>query len=69
LSSKTTHELSAVIPIGTISYLLRSITLMMEFAEMQEIECSEERPPNKTPTLIFSTELILFVLCGDWLIK
>jgi hypothetical protein len=43
--------------------------LMMEFAEIQEIECSEERPPNNTPTLIFSTDVILFVLCCDWLIQ
>jgi hypothetical protein len=32
------------------------MTLMMLFAEMQEIECSEDLPPNKTPTLIFSTK-------------
>jgi hypothetical protein len=42
---------------------------MMEFADMQDIECSEDRPPNKTPTLIFSTVVILFVFCCDWLIK
>src|SRR5947207_12190282 len=44
---------SLVIPIGTTSYLVLSIELMMDSADLSDTSCSPERPPKITPILSF----------------
>src|SRR5262249_2853944 len=44
---------SLVIPMGTTSYLLRSIAFRTDAAESSETSCSPLRPPKRTPTRIF----------------
>src|ERR1035437_4022323 len=40
-------------PMGTTSYLLRSMALRMEAAESSETSCSPERPPKRMPMRSF----------------
>src|SRR5215469_3442133 len=46
------HRPSCVMPIGTTSYLLRSMALRIDSADLKDTSCSPDRPPKMTPTRI-----------------
>jgi hypothetical protein len=46
-------------PIETMLYLSRGMFRITEAAEIRETSCSDEQPPNRTATVVFS---ILFSL-------
>src|SRR5215469_15329289 len=51
--TEVTQRPSLVMPMGTTSYLLRSIALSTDAADNNETSCSPLRPPKRTPTRIF----------------
>ena len=53
-----------VMPMGTTSYLLRSMACMTDAADKSETSCSPLRPPKSTPTRSFFTVIGVGLPCA-----